>query len=133
MTPERNDVDAVIRRALSDEEAEFYDRLGEQSLFDLATEVFRGRHRWLAVMTVIVMAVFMATSILCLVKFLQADEIRVMLLWGAGFFFGMHAIMALKLWHWMEMNRLALSRELKRLELQIAHLAGNGSERRDRP
>jgi uncharacterized membrane protein YciS (DUF1049 family) len=33
------------------------------------------------------------------------------------------AVTAIKIWYWLKMNRLAITREVKRLELQVAQIA----------
>ena len=33
------------------------------------------------------------------------------------------AVSGIKIWYWLEMNRLAITREVKRLELQMAQIA----------
>lgn len=48
------------------------------------------------------------------------DEI---LRWGAGFFVGFLAAQGGKTWYWMQHERLALIREVKRVELLVAQLA----------
>ena len=45
-----------------------------------------------------------------------------------GFVFCINAVAMLKLWYFMEMNKNAVTREVKRLELQIARLAKRLSE-----
>ena len=119
-----DDIDALITEALNREEAEFYDRLGEQSVQDMVTELFGGRYRWLNLMSVPVMLVFMGLAVFCAWRFVYAPEVRDMLLWGAGLLFTSAMIMAMKVWAWMEIQRNALTREIKRVELQLAHLAG---------
>ena len=47
------------------------------------------------------------------------------LLWSAGALLTMLAVAMLKMYFWMEMNRNATLREVKRLELQVARLAAN--------
>ena len=66
--------------------------------------------------------VIFALSIYCLVQFLEAEEIREMLLWGAGMMVGLVMVGMLKMWHWMQMDKNALVREIKRLELQVGLL-----------
>ncbi len=119
-----DDIDILITEALSREEAQFYDQLGEQSVHDLVTELFGGRYRWLNLMSIPVMIAFMVAEIYCAWRFFFAPEVREMLLWGAGLFFAAIIIMAMKLWAWMEIQRNSLTREIKRVELQLAHLAG---------
>ena len=41
------------------------------------------------------------------------------------FFFSLAAVMAMKLWDWMEIERTTVTREIKRLELRIAQLASS--------
>ena len=46
-----------------------------------------------------------------------------MALWGAGLIVGIAMIAALKIWYFIELQRIAISHQIKRLELQIAQLA----------
>ena len=119
-----DDIDTLITEALSREEAEFYGKLGEHSVHDMVTELFGGRYRWLNLMSIPVMIAFVVVEIYCAWRFFHAPEVREMLLWGAGLFFAGAIIMAMKLWAWMEIQRNSLTREIKRVELQLAHLAG---------
>ena len=129
MKHEANEVDAVIRKALSPAEAAYDNQLAEPSLFEMATEVFRGRLRWLAFLTVVVMTACLVLVVYCLVQLLRADDAVVAIRWGAGLLFGLLAVSGLKMWHWMEMHRLLISREIKRVELQVAHLSAAMKER----
>jgi hypothetical protein len=122
-TRDRSDLDNLIRDALSQEEAELFDRLGEPSLPELVSDTFRGRRRWLMWLTGVITAIFFGLSIYCVVRFLGTDDIPTMLRWGGAALFCLLAVVANKTWSWMEMQRVALSREIKRLELAVAHLA----------
>jgi hypothetical protein len=122
-TRKSQDLDTLIRDALSREEAELFDRLGEPSLPELLSETFRGRRSWLMWLTGLVTAVFFGLSIYCAVQFFGADDVPTMLRWGVGLLFCLLAVMANKTWSWMEMQRVAISREIKRLEVAVAHLA----------
>lgn len=119
-----NELDRKIKQALGEQEPG--SALGpgdEPSVFDLMLDVFRGRHKWLAILTASWMVVFFGLAIFCAIRFFQAEETRDILLWGMGFFCCFTAVGMLKVWYWMEMNKSALTREIKRLELQIAELA----------
>jgi hypothetical protein len=123
MTTEGKPLDALIREALSREEAALFDRLGEPTLPDMMLETFRGRRRWLNVYISLVTFVFFGLAVLSVVRIFQAEEVAEMLRWGVGFGLGLSVSLALKVWFWLEMQRHATSREIKRVELAVAHLA----------
>lgn len=116
-------LDTLIRDALSAEDRELFDRLGEPSLTELMTESYRGRLRWMNVCATIVTFAFFALAVVSVVKILQAEEVAEMIRWGLGFASGLAVSLALKVWFWLDMQRHALSREIKRVELAVAHLA----------
>lgn len=117
-----DEIDALIKEALSKEEAHLYDEFGEQSIFEQALEVLRGKQRIVAGVTMIVTLAFVAGGVFSAIRFFQAEAIREMMMWGGAFFFFLVLVLALKIWYWMEMQRHTLSREIKRLELQVARL-----------
>ena len=124
MKSKEDQIDKMIREALSQEEAEIFERVfDEPSVFELLTANFRGKRRYLAVLGIVIGVVFTALGVFSLLEFLAADEVPSMLRWGALLFFSLMSVMAMKVWHWMEMQRHALTREIKRLELQVANLA----------
>jgi hypothetical protein len=123
------DVDELIREALRAEDAEALARLGEPGLPDMVTEIFRGRLRWYGAMFLAMILIFTVVAVVCGIRFLATDEVPDMIRWGAGFFFGFLAVMGGKNWYWTQMERIAMTREIKRVELLVAQLA---SELRDR-
>jgi hypothetical protein len=46
-----------------------------------------------------------------------------MMRWGAGFFFCANVARGSKLWYWMQVERISMIREIKRVELMVAHIA----------
>jgi hypothetical protein len=109
------DIDGMIREALSQEDAEVWDALvGGPTVHETVAEVFRGRNRWLTYLAVLGTLAFLA---------LGAEDLSQKLDWGGIVLVCLLAILASKLWYWMEMQRTALSREIKRLELQVVHLS----------
>lgn len=119
-----NDLDDKIREALRNEDAELFgDFGGEPSMYEMIAETFRGRHRWLTFFGVIWSVVFMAVFTFSGIRFFHATATRDMLLWSALCIVCCSAIAAMKVWYWLELNKNAVMREIKRVELQIARLA----------
>jgi hypothetical protein len=119
-----NELDKRIREALAAEDEELVsDFDDEQSMFQMIADSFRGRHRWLVVLVWIAVIVYCGLMLFSALRFFAVDEIREMLLWGGLFGFSLLAVTACKIWYWMELNKNAVTREVKRVELQIARLA----------
>lgn len=120
-----NELDRNIREALRKEEVDMAEAFaGEPSMFELMMDTFRGRHRKLVWLTTVWMFVFLVLAIVSAIRFFDTEDTRLMLTWAVAFMFCMSAVSMLKVWWWMEMNKNAITREVKRLELQIARLSG---------
>jgi phosphatidylserine synthase len=119
-----NELDKKIREALRKEDAEvFEDFSGEPSVFEMLMETCRGRHRWLSILGAFWTLVFFVLGIFAAFQFFDAEQTRDLLMWAAACILCMSAVSMLKVWYFMEMNKNAITREIKRLELQIARLA----------
>ena len=118
-----SDVDVLIRQALEAEHAEELEKLSEPSLPDMVTEVFRGKMRWYGAMFMAMIFVCAVAAVVCAVQFFSVDDVPSMLRWGAGFFFAFLAVQGGKTWYWMQHERVAMTREIKRVELLVAQLA----------
>ena len=117
-------LDDRIKEALKREDAELFGEVaGEASLPELVAESFKGKYRFFVVMTWCFSFVFFVASVYCVYRVFVSEEFHEHFLWGMGFFFSSMAVSMLKLWNWMELNRLSVIREVKRVELQIALLA----------
>lgn len=119
-----NELDKKIREALQGEDAEWIKQFDEEpSIFEMLLETFCGRRRWLIFLTLVIILVFFALAIFCAVRFFNAIETREMIMWAGASIFFISGVSMMKVWYWMELNKNALTREIKRLELQIARLA----------
>jgi hypothetical protein len=118
-----DNLDKQIRDALSPTDraliGEPEDGLRADQLM-LAT--FRTRNRFLTTLAFIYTFAFLGLSIWCAVRFFNATETKHLLAWGFGFSACMLAVAMLKMWFWMEMQRIAVTREVKRVELLTAKL-----------
>ncbi len=116
-------IDELIKEALTQEEAKFYDELGEQNVLEKFGGIFKGKMGWLAIIMNIMVLVFFGLLVYCLIQFLNAEATNQLIKWGAGMFTSMLMMSMLKLYFWMQMDKNDILRELKRLELQISALA----------
>ncbi|PIQ63733.1 MAG: hypothetical protein COV99_01505 [Bacteroidetes bacterium CG12_big_fil_rev_8_21_14_0_65_60_17] len=123
-------VDDIIRSTLTEEEGRFYDELGEPSFLEDMLSVFRGRQRFMAVLSFVYTFVFIGISVWAAIEFFQAGETRSQLLWLGVFLGAFHAVSMLKMWYFMQMNRNHVMREIKRLELQVTHFLSTGEHDR---
>ena len=115
-------IDALIRDALSEEDRAHFD-VEEPTLPEQVFSLFRGRWRWMNALIVVFMLALFVGAILTGIRFFESDDVPTMLRWGAIAWLCWFAVGFLKLWTWMEMERFAVVREIKRLELQVANLS----------
>jgi hypothetical protein len=119
-----SELERSIRQALPQDDARPLEALGEDpTLYQQVLETFRGRLRWLHLLGWIAGFAFFAIACICAWRFVNAPELRSMLLWGAAASLAVMALVLVKIWFWMELNKNAILREIKRLELQTARLA----------
>ncbi len=119
-----SDLDKSIREALQKEDAELFAEVGgEPSMYTMIMETFQGRHRWLTFFGVFWCTTFIVLFTLAGIRFFRAQETREIVLWAAACIICWSAVAGMKVWYWLELNKNAVTREVKRLELQIARLA----------
>jgi len=128
MNKDLEKIDDLIKEALSQEEAKFYEELEEQSLFGKIGEVYKGKLGWLAIIMNIVHLLVFLLFIYCMVAFFKAEEVKELIKWASGGFLFMMMAAMMKLYIWMQMDKNDVLRELKRLELQIAVLANKSAK-----
>lgn len=122
------DIDKLIKETLTEEESKFYDELDEQGLWGSVKSIFEGKLGWLAViMNIVNLAVF-GVLIYCLIQFFNVTETNELLKWGLGIIICMMFTSMIKLYAWMQMDKRAILREMKRLELQVSSLSGKVNE-----
>jgi hypothetical protein len=122
-------IDDTIRDALRAEDRELFEEFGgEQSLFDMVVESFRGRNLWIKLGMFFNILVFTVLAVLTAIQFFHAETMRGMIAWSTGFLFCCLGTMMMKLWWWAQMDKNCVTREIKRLELQIARLAARMKE-----
>ncbi|PCJ94042.1 MAG: hypothetical protein COA50_12840 [Flavobacteriaceae bacterium] len=123
MKKETEKIDVLIKEALSKEEAQFYDELGEQNLLEKLGGVFKGKLGWLAILMNIVNLAVLGLLIYCGIQFFDTEITHELIQWGVGFFVCLMCMSMIKLYTWMQMDKNDVLREIKRLELQISALS----------
>ena len=124
MKHQKEDIDKLIKETLTQEEAKFYDDLDEQNMLHMIGGLFQGKNSWLMVMMNVMTVIFFGLFVFCIVQFFETSENTELLKWGFGAIMFLISISMLKVFAWMQMDKNALLREMKRLELQVSSLSG---------
>jgi len=118
-----NDLDNKIRKALSNDDAAMIGSPEDGLRLDqLVLSVFKSGNRFMNSIAMVFTFVFLGLAIYCAVRFFDTDVTKELLAWGFGFSLCILAVSMFKLWFWMEMHRIAVTREVKRVELLTARL-----------
>ena len=121
-----SDFDQSIRQSLSAEDAKLLDRLGaDQALHRQVLDTFQGRLRWFNAAGWIVGFVLFGAGSIFGWRFMQSQDVGDMLRWGAASAFAFAGLALVKVWFWLELQKNAVVREVKRLEVQVASLAAS--------
>lgn len=116
------EIDKLIKETLTQEESKFYDDLHEEGLFGMVRSLFRGKLKWIISLMIFVNFIVLGFCVYSIIQFFEATETAELIKWASATFIGMMMVSMLKLFSWMQMNKNALMREIKRLELLISSL-----------
>jgi hypothetical protein len=128
MKTNTEDIDKLIKETLTQEEAKFYDDLEEQNLLQMISGLFSGKNSWIVIMMSIVQVLFFGLFIYCAIQFFNTEVTNQLIKWGILGTLCLMASSMLKLFSWMQMDKKAIIREIKRLELQVSSLASKIAE-----
>jgi hypothetical protein len=118
------ELDKKITEALRTEDAELFRDIGDEpGVFEMLLKTFRGKRRWLNILGAIWTLIFLVLGIASATAFFRAEATRDLVMWATACIMCTAAVALLKTWYWMEMQRIVVMREIKRVELQIARLA----------
>ncbi len=123
-----DNLDEKIREALQAEDRDIFET-GEPGLRELVAETFRGKLRFFTWMTWAITLVFFVLQVWSAVLFFQSDNVESKLLWATAFLFFAMGVGMLKVWNWMQMDKVSVLREIKRLELQVARMSATRDQR----
>lgn len=127
MKTNMEDIDKLIKETLNQEEAKFYDDLDEQNVLQMIGGLFQGKNKWIMYLMNFMTLVFFGFFVFCTIQFFDTEETNELIKWGIGGLVFLLGVSMLKIFAWMQMDKNALLRELKRLELQISSLSGKMS------
>jgi Family of unknown function (DUF6768) len=119
-----SDIDRKILEAIkaeTDVTMRGYER--ELGFFGLMAESFRGRFGWMVIGAIAMQVVVAVALVYCAFGLYGTDDPAAKLDWLAPGLAAFFAFGLLRIWYFMEINRLSISREVKRLELQVAAVA----------
>jgi Family of unknown function (DUF6768) len=117
------DIDQLIKDTLTQEEAKFYNELDEQNIFQMIGGLYHGKLKWIMVWMNFVMVIIFGLFVYCAIQFFNTDVTNELIKWAVFGSFCMIAVGMLKLFSWMQIDKNAVLREIKRLELQVSSLA----------
>lgn len=120
-----DEIDQMIKEALSEDERALFNTYDEQGMLEMFGGLFQGKMKWLNGLTVFIQIVMFGFAVYFGYRFFGTTDTVEMMQFGAGFFTMMIAVSMLKIFHFMEMNKNATAREIKRLELQVSVLASS--------
>jgi len=124
MKTNMEDIDKLIKESLNQEEAKFYDDLDEQNVLQMIGGLFQGKNKWIMYIMNFMTLVFFGFFVFCTIQFFDTEETNELIKWGIGGLTFLLGVSMLKIFAWMQMDKNALLRELKRLELQISSMSG---------
>lgn len=117
-----SEFDTRLKSLLSEEDERFIgDAVDETGYYKYAWSSFRGQGSGMRIMAWGGILIFGALTILCVYLLLTAETTRLQIIFGAFAIMLNSAQIALKLWFNMQLNRIALSHELRRLQLVVAN------------
>lgn len=114
-------LDDDIRKALGNGDAA-YDLDREEGIFRQMAGIFYGKMRWMAIVATVESIVFPVLIVLAAIEFSQSDDTKRQIFYATGILLLAMLLLLVKLWGWMLMNRNAIQREIKRLELRMLEL-----------
>jgi len=124
MKNKMEDIDKLIKETLTEEEAKFYDGLEEQGFFKSLGGLFKGKNSWLTLILNVFNAIIFGLLIYSIIQTMEVEKTNDLILWVTAVVLCFISMSIIKIYFWMQINKNALIREIKRLELQVSSLSG---------
>ncbi|MFK7951433.1 MAG: DUF6768 family protein [Ekhidna sp.] len=120
---QNENIDQLIREALTEDEQALFNSYDEQNILQKFGGLFQGKMKWLNVISMSAQFIMFGLAVYFGYRFFTSDGVNEMVQFGLGTFLLMLAVTAIKFFHFMEMNKNSVIREIKRMELQLSLLA----------
>ncbi|MFT6285193.1 MAG: heme/copper-type cytochrome/quinol oxidase subunit 3 [Arenicella sp.] len=116
-------INQTILEALQDDKAAHEFSEEQANALQLIGQSFKGTFRLTFVVVVSLQLIFAGLAIYCAYHLVNELDIGLKINWLAGTLSTVVAFAIARIWFFMELNRLSVIREVKRVELQISLLA----------
>ena len=118
-----SDINDKIAESLGVEDQRIMDGYSKElGLFGLIAESFRGRLKAVVIAVFLLILMFAVVLVYSAINFFTVEDIATNLNWMTIGLTALIVIGLLRLWYFMELNRLSIIREVKRLELLVSLL-----------
>jgi len=111
--------DRLLTSLNAEDEAFLKELEDDVGLFQQMGMTFSGPLRYWTVFAFVFSFLIFALSMWAGYNMLQAESVKLVVLWGALFGWASLGVAMIKIWFWMRMNHLGVLRELKRIELRM--------------
>lgn len=119
----KEEIDKLITESLSKDEAEFYKNLeGEEGLFESIAGLFSGKLAWVTAIMIIVNLIVVIIAFYSGYHLFTSESTVEILHYGSIMFIAFMFASMIKLWTWLQMQKKSITREIKKLEYQVAVL-----------
>jgi hypothetical protein len=118
-----NTFDDDIRGAMQAADDASLRSAGDEGMIQQVAATFRSRMRLWILITWVATLLWVGVAVWAATAFFRAQDTRDWIMFACIFLFACMATAMLKLWYLMEMNRNTHTREIKRVEMQLARLA----------
>ena len=81
--------------------------------------LFKGKNKWIMILMNFMTLIFFGLFVYCTVQFFNTEVTNELIKWGIGGLVFLLGVSMLKVFAWMQMDKNALLREMKRLELLL--------------
>ena len=117
-------IEDKILETLNSEDRQILDSCGQElGLFGLIAESFKGKLKAMVFTVFFLVLIFAVILVYSAIQFFSIEDIGMKLNWLAVGLMALIVIGLLRLWYFMELNRISVIREIKRLELQVSLLS----------